>query len=172
MAISFIFVPLTTTTMSQLRQQQIGNATGLYNLMRNIGGSIGIAFVTTMLARGAQAHQALMVGHLTPTDPVFGQRLAAARHALAQHADIVTAKNQAYSMIYQHAGASGASVGVRGQFPAVRSAGAMRHPVDFPFQTCAAGQEAYSCGALNFSKQTEIKPARSRRRRIVRLAGA
>ena len=70
-AISFIFVPLTTATMSQLRQPQIGNATGLYNLMRNLGGSIGIAFVTTMLARGAQAHQALMVGHLTPTDPAF-----------------------------------------------------------------------------------------------------
>jgi DHA2 family multidrug resistance protein len=44
----------------------------LFNLVRNLGGSIGIAFVTTMLARGAQAHQALMVGHLTPTDPVFG----------------------------------------------------------------------------------------------------
>jgi len=67
-AISFIFVPLTTATMSQLGQAQIGNASGLYNLMRNLGGSIGIAFVTTMLARGAQAHQALMVGHLTPAD--------------------------------------------------------------------------------------------------------
>jgi DHA2 family multidrug resistance protein len=100
-AISFIFVPLTTTTMSQLRQQQIGNATGIYNLTRNLGGSIGIAFVTTMLARGAQAHQALMVGHLTPTDPVFRQQLAAAQHALARHTDIVTAKTQAYSMIYQ-----------------------------------------------------------------------
>jgi len=66
-AISFIFVPLTTATMSQLAQQQLGNATGLYNLMRNLGGSIGIAFVTTMLARGAQTHQALMVGHLGRT---------------------------------------------------------------------------------------------------------
>jgi DHA2 family multidrug resistance protein len=56
-AISFIFVPLTTATMSQLGQQQIGNATGLYNLMRNLGGSIGIAFVTTMLALlDQQAH--------------------------------------------------------------------------------------------------------------------
>jgi len=99
-AISFIFVPLTTATMSQLGQRQIGNATGLFNLMRNLGGSIGIAFVTTMLARGAQAHQALMVGHLTPTDPVFMQRLAAAQQALAQHTDAVTAKTQAYSMIY------------------------------------------------------------------------
>jgi DHA2 family multidrug resistance protein len=100
-AISFIFVPLTTTTMSQLRQQQLGNATGIYNLTRNLGGSIGIAFVTTMLARGAQVHQALMVGHLTPTDPVFRERLATTQHALAAHTDAVTAQTQAYSVIYQ-----------------------------------------------------------------------
>jgi DHA2 family multidrug resistance protein len=99
-AISFIFVPLTVATMSQLGQQQIGNATGLYNLMRNLGGSIGIAFVTTMLARGAQAHQALMVGHLTPTDPAFVQRLTGAKHQLAQHADPVTATHQAYAAVY------------------------------------------------------------------------
>src|SRR5208282_1511813 len=86
-AISFIFVPLTTATMSQLRQRDIGSGTGLYNLMLNLGGSVGIAFVTTMIARRAQVHQALMVGHLTPTDPVFAQRFAAAQHALAQHTD-------------------------------------------------------------------------------------
>ena len=100
MAISFIFVPLTTATMSQLGQQQIGNASGLYNLMRNLGGSIGIAFVTTMLARGAQRHQALMVGHLTATDPAFTQRLAAAKHLLAHHTDPVTATRQAYAAVY------------------------------------------------------------------------
>ena len=99
-AISFIFVPLTTATMSQLRQQEIGSGTGLYNLMLNIGGSIGIALVTTLVARGAQAHQALMVGHLTPTDPVFAQRLAAAQHALAQQTDPVTAAHQSYALIY------------------------------------------------------------------------
>jgi len=99
-AISFIFVPLTTATMSQLGQKQIGNATGLFNLMRNLGGSIGIAFVTTMLARGAQTHQALMVGHLTPTDPVFRERLAAAQAALARQGDPVLATKQAYSLIY------------------------------------------------------------------------
>jgi DHA2 family multidrug resistance protein len=99
-AISFIFVPLTTATMSQLRQQEIGSGTGLYNLMLNLGGSIGIALVTTLVARGAQTHQALMVGHLTPTDPVFTQRLAAAQHALAQQTDPVTASHQAYGLIY------------------------------------------------------------------------
>jgi DHA2 family multidrug resistance protein len=99
-SISFIFVPLTTSTMNQLGQAQIGNASGLYNLMRNLGGSIGIAFVTTMLARGAQAHQALMVGHLTPTDPAFNTRFAAAKNILSRHADPVTASHQAYSAVY------------------------------------------------------------------------
>jgi DHA2 family multidrug resistance protein len=100
MAISFIFVPLTTTTMSQLGQAQIGNASGLYNLMRNLGGSIGIAFVTTMLARGAQTHQALMVGHLTATDPAFKEQFAAAKSVLGHQADPVTATRQAYNAVY------------------------------------------------------------------------
>ena len=99
-AISFIFVPLTTATMSQLSQRYIGNASGLYNLMRNLGGSIGIAFVTTMLARGAQRHQALMVGHLTPTDPAFSQRFAQAKAMLSHQADPVAATQQAYAAVY------------------------------------------------------------------------
>jgi MFS transporter, DHA2 family, multidrug resistance protein len=99
-AISFIFVPLTTATMSQLGQQQIGNASGLYNLMRNLGGSIGIAFVTTMLARGAQVHQSLMVGHLAPDNPAFVQQLAAAKNMLGQQTDSVSATKEAYSGLY------------------------------------------------------------------------
>jgi DHA2 family multidrug resistance protein len=99
-AISFIFVPLTTATMSQLAQQQLGNATGLYNLMRNLGGSIGIAFVTTMLARGAQAHQALMVGQLAPDNPAFRQQFDSAKHLLVHHTDPVTASRQAYNAVY------------------------------------------------------------------------
>ena len=98
-AISFIFVPLTTTTMSQLRQQQIGNATGIYNLTRNLGGSIGIAFVTTMLARGAQKHQALMVGHLAPDNPAYRQQLAGAKQLFARHADPATATHQTYAAV-------------------------------------------------------------------------
>jgi DHA2 family multidrug resistance protein len=100
-AISFIFVPLTTATMGQLQQNQIGNASGLYNLMRNLGGSFGIAFVTTMLARGAQKHQALMVEHMTATDPAFTQQLGAAQHAFARHGDPVAAMSRAYSVLDQ-----------------------------------------------------------------------
>ena len=99
-AISFIFVPLTTATMSQLHQQQLGNATGLYNLTRNLGGSIGIAFVTTALARGAQRHQALLVSHMSGTDRPLAQHLGAAKAMLAHHADPVTASHQAYAVVY------------------------------------------------------------------------
>ena len=65
----FIFVPLTTMTMSMLRKQEIGNAAGIYNLMRNIGGSIGIATVTTFLVRGAQTHQNYLAANVTATNP-------------------------------------------------------------------------------------------------------
>jgi DHA2 family multidrug resistance protein len=99
-AISFIFVPLTTATMSQLAQYQIGNASGLYNLMRNLGGSIGIAFVTTMLARGAQTHQALMVGNLATDNPAFARQFDAAKSVLGHQTDPVTATKQAYNAVY------------------------------------------------------------------------
>jgi len=98
--ISFIFVPLTTSAVAYLRQDQMGNATGLYNLMRNIGGSLGIAFVATMLDRDAQIHQAYMVAHTTPYDPAFVHAAATAKAAFSAHSDIVTATLQGYQAIY------------------------------------------------------------------------
>jgi len=99
-AISFIFTPLTTATMGYLRQDQMANATGIFNLMRNLGGSFGIAFVSTIIVRRAQAHQALMVGHLTPFDPVYMERLAAATRALTPQSGPVLAQAQAHGLIY------------------------------------------------------------------------
>ncbi len=99
-AISFIFTPLTTAAMGYLRQDQMANATGIYNLMRNLGGSFGIALVSTMIIRRAQVHQALMVGHLTPFDPVYVERLAAATKALMPQSGPVLAQMQAQGLIY------------------------------------------------------------------------
>ena len=72
---SFIFVPLTTLAIGTLRNEQIGNATGMQNLVRNVGGSIGLSYVATMLQRYAQVHQALMVGHLSQVSPQYQARL-------------------------------------------------------------------------------------------------
>lgn len=100
-ALGFVFVPLTVIATGTLSNEQIGNATGIYNLMRNVGGSFGIAAVTTMLARGTQAHQAAMVSHLTPYDPVFQQRLSEMASNFATHGNSVTAMQQAYGAVYQ-----------------------------------------------------------------------
>ena len=61
MGLGFVFVPLTTIAMGSLPNEQLGTATGIYNLMRNMGGSIGIAGVTTVLSRSTQAHYAGVV---------------------------------------------------------------------------------------------------------------
>jgi DHA2 family multidrug resistance protein len=64
--ISLLFVPLTTIAMGLLRNEEMGNASGIFNLMRNLGGSIGISAVTTIATRAAQVHQAYLVAHATP----------------------------------------------------------------------------------------------------------
>lgn len=71
LAMGLIFVPLTTLTMGGLPNEQMGNAAGIFNLMRNLGGGIGISVVTTMLSRGAQTHQSIISGHLNPYNPMF-----------------------------------------------------------------------------------------------------
>jgi len=64
----FLFIPLTTLTMSGIKKEEMANATAIYNLLRNLGGSFGVAFVTTTLARRSQFHQNRIVDHLTPFD--------------------------------------------------------------------------------------------------------
>lgn len=67
----FFFIPLTTLTMSGIKKEEMGNATAIYNLLRNLGGSFGVAFVTTILSRRAQFHQFRLVEYLTPFDRAY-----------------------------------------------------------------------------------------------------
>ncbi len=71
LAMGLIFVPLTTLTMGGLLNEQMGNAAGIFNLMRNLGGSIGISVVITMLTRNAQEHQTFIAAHFNPYNPQF-----------------------------------------------------------------------------------------------------
>src|SRR5207245_9976133 len=61
---SSMYVPVATSAMGTLSQDQMGNAAGIFNLMRNIGGSIGIASITTLVTRHAQASQANLAWHI------------------------------------------------------------------------------------------------------------
>jgi DHA2 family multidrug resistance protein len=71
----FIFVSCTYVAMAYVRRAEMNNATAIFNLLRNLGGSFGVAFVTTLIARRAQFHQHRLVEHLTPYDPGFMFRL-------------------------------------------------------------------------------------------------
>lgn len=64
-ALACLFVPLTTITMDPIRREAMGNATSIFNLMRNLGGSVGIAAVTTLVARREQTNQNNLVGDVT-----------------------------------------------------------------------------------------------------------
>jgi DHA2 family multidrug resistance protein len=65
------FIPLTTMTLSHIPRENMTEASSLYNLLRNLGGSFGIAFTTTILSRRAQFHQTRLVENLTPFDPAY-----------------------------------------------------------------------------------------------------
>jgi len=72
-----LFVPLTTLAVGTLRNEQISNAISLQNLIRNIGGSIGLSLVSTFQERLSQAHQYHMVKYLSPLNPVYQQKTMA-----------------------------------------------------------------------------------------------
>src|SRR5262245_11325687 len=96
-----IFVPLTTTAMGTLTREQMGQGTGIFNLMRNIGAGIGIAAVTTLLTRGTQAHQARLVTHLTPYDPAYQRWLEDTQAHLAPQVGATSAAPAALGLLYR-----------------------------------------------------------------------
>jgi DHA2 family multidrug resistance protein len=101
LGLSLLFVPLTTVSMATIAPERMGYATSLFNLMRNIGGSIGIAVTGTMLARRRHAFGALLGEHVTIFDPTTSQVLAQLKAAfLARSGDAVAATNQAYAVLY------------------------------------------------------------------------
>jgi DHA2 family multidrug resistance protein len=98
----FIFVPLQALALANVPMERLGNATAAYNLVRNMGGSIGVAVVTTVLVRRAQGHQVALGSHVDPGNPAVVDRLQRwSSHFLDQGSDTVTAGRQAMAMVYR-----------------------------------------------------------------------
>lgn len=72
---AFLFVPINTAAYANLPRDKNNAASGLMNLARNIGGSVGISFVTTMLARRSQFHQVRLSENLSAANPAFRSTL-------------------------------------------------------------------------------------------------
>jgi DHA2 family multidrug resistance protein len=95
-----LFVPLTTLAVGTLRNEQIGNAMSLQNLVRNIGGSIGLSLVSTLQERFSQAHQSMMVGQLSPLNPQYRQKSTALQHIFEQGFSPTDALSRAQGFLY------------------------------------------------------------------------
>jgi MFS transporter, DHA2 family, multidrug resistance protein len=98
-----VFVPLSTTTMAFLKNEEIGNASGLYNLFRNIGGSIGISVVNTIVARHEQLHRTELSRSLSAARPgVRGSLQGIQQYLSAQGgSSSTTALQRAYGLLNQ-----------------------------------------------------------------------
>jgi MFS transporter, DHA2 family, multidrug resistance protein len=97
--LGFVFVPLATVAMGTLPDQQIGNASGLYNLFRNLGGSVGISLVETIIARHEQVHRNYLVHNVTAQNPVYGNARGAIGNITGLHFSAAGALHRALALI-------------------------------------------------------------------------
>ena len=98
-ALGLVFVPLSVVSLGDLSPEQVGNGSGLYNLMRNVGGSVGISIVQTILSRHEQLHQNEIVKQISPTDPNYQQRLQYYTTYFSHYTSHATAQGQALGQI-------------------------------------------------------------------------
>ena len=97
---AFLFVPINTAAYAFLPREKNNAASGLMNLARNMGGSVGISFVTTMLDRRAQVHMTDLSGHLSAASPALRSMMQGAAQAMRAHgASAAAATQQAYALI-------------------------------------------------------------------------
>lgn len=91
---------LTTASMESITNSQMTNASGVQNLIKNLGAAIGTSLVATMVSRYSQAFQHNMVGFLDPNNPVYAEKLAAMTSFFCQYEVYAVALQKAQGMIY------------------------------------------------------------------------
>ena len=97
--IGLVFVPLAVLTMTFVPKEKMGNATSLFNMMRNIGGGVGISLVTTSLVRQGQQQTNLLVANINSTSQLAQSLLAAGRGLFADSGPVL-ADQQAYATLF------------------------------------------------------------------------
>jgi DHA2 family multidrug resistance protein len=103
-ALSFVFVPISIQAYGTLRNEQIGNASGIYNLIRNIGGSVGISVAQTLLVRHSAHHQNEILNSVSQSNYWFEQRIAELNRYFGNHVNPANALASSRGRIYQQLG--------------------------------------------------------------------
>ena len=100
MGMGLAMVPIMNLSVDTLKNEQMTNATGIQNLLKNIGSAVGTSLVATMLTRFAQVHQYMMVGKTSELNPAFIERVQSTAGALAGYAEQTVAQYMAQYSIY------------------------------------------------------------------------
>ena len=98
-SLGMVFVPLSTVTLGNLPSEKVGNASGLYNLMRNIGGSVGISLVETIQTRHQQTHRTDLVHNLAPAAQNYQNQISHWTQVFSAYTDPVSASQQAIGQV-------------------------------------------------------------------------
>jgi DHA2 family multidrug resistance protein len=99
---AFLFVPIQTVSYAGVPVQKYNQVSGIMNLSRNIGGDLGIAFVTTLVARRSQVHQAVLAAHATAYDPTYQSRIVGLTRAFERAGgSSIEAAHRATAMMYR-----------------------------------------------------------------------
>jgi len=99
--LAFLFIPINVAAFAYLPREKTNMGTGIINLARNVGASVGIATVTTLLERRTQFHMAQLNEHANPMNPAYGNMVAAFTNAFTLGGSSGTgAASQARGMIY------------------------------------------------------------------------
>lgn len=97
--LAFLFVPINSVAFTFIPKEKSNNATGIINLARNIGGSVGISVAITLVARRTQFHQATLVTHLTPYDAPYQTFLSQAQAILGSHGSMGQVIDQSHRLL-------------------------------------------------------------------------
>jgi DHA2 family multidrug resistance protein len=127
---AFLFVPIQSISYAGVPPEKYNQVSGIMNLSRNMGGDIGIAFVTTLIVRRAQLHQMNLSGRVTAYDPAYTS--TASRIALAlQHAGSTSANaaHQATAVLYRQLQQQATQLGYLDALRALAIASAIMVPV-------------------------------------------
>jgi DHA2 family multidrug resistance protein len=102
MGIPFLFIPVSTLAFMKVPKEKSTKASSLFSLARNLGGSVGIAAVTTIVARSSQTHQSHLVDRLTPGDPVYNSAVQTmTQNGMAHGLTEAAAQSQAMGTVYR-----------------------------------------------------------------------
>lgn len=99
-AVGMTITVLTTVSMETMSNADMTNASGVQNLVKNIGAAVGTSVVATMISRYSQIFQHNLVGHLHDLNPVYSDRLMSLASNFAVSESFTTAMEKAHGMLY------------------------------------------------------------------------